>query len=70
MREIRPYGSEGGGGETLPTLINSRWLSEATPLVMRSKKKVTVQSRYWPNNCGAVNPDRNVEIAKYRYSST
>ena len=31
---------------------------------------VTVQSRYWPNNCGADNPDRNVEIAKYRYSST
>ncbi len=31
MREIRPYGSEGGGGETLPTPISSRWLSEATP---------------------------------------
>ena len=40
MREIRPYGSEGGGGETLPTPISSRWLSEATPLVMRSKKKL------------------------------
>jgi len=26
MREIRPYGSEGGGGETLPTPISSRWL--------------------------------------------
>ena len=26
MREIRPYGSEGGGGETLPTPICSRWL--------------------------------------------
>ena len=31
MREIRPYGSEGGGGETLPTPISRRWLSEATP---------------------------------------
>ncbi len=31
MREIRPYGSEGGGGETLPTPISSRWLSAATP---------------------------------------
>ena len=30
MREIRPYGSEGGGGETLPTPMSSRWLSEAT----------------------------------------
>ncbi len=40
MREIRPYGSEGGGGETLPTPISSRWLSAATPLVMRSKKKL------------------------------
>ena len=26
MREIRPYGSEGGGGETLPTPLSSRWL--------------------------------------------
>ncbi len=24
MREIRPYGSEGGGGETLPTPIITR----------------------------------------------
>ncbi len=31
MREIRPYGSEGGGGETLPTPISRRWWSEATP---------------------------------------
>jgi len=31
MREIRLYGSEGGGGETLPTPISSRWLSEAAP---------------------------------------
>ena len=38
MREIRPYGSEGGGGETLPTPISSRWLSEATPPVMRGGK--------------------------------
>ena len=30
MREIRPYGSEGGGGETLPTPICSRWLRSAS----------------------------------------
>ena len=27
MREIRPYGSEGGGGETLPTPIRNPLLS-------------------------------------------
>jgi len=26
MREIRPYGSEGGGGETLPTPIMVEFL--------------------------------------------
>ena len=27
MREIRPYGSEGGGGETLPTPITIEMVS-------------------------------------------
>jgi hypothetical protein len=32
MREIRPYGSEGGGGETLPTPIKITALArDATP---------------------------------------
>lgn len=48
-----------------------RWLwmsatATAALFKIHLKRSVTVQSRYWPNNCGAVNPDRNAEIAEWK----